>query len=123
MPILLKQYHTHPSPMSDYNVTVAPLKSLETTKDGAVAFSKDTHRTMDGTQQVKSEQKPDTLTKQPARVKLTDLNYSINHEDKALHLKVKSADGEVVREVVFDRIDPSLLDAKKLKGIFIDDNS
>lgn len=121
MPILLRQYHTHP--MSDYHVTVASLKSLEMTKDGAVAFSKDTHRTMDGTQQVKSEQKPDTLTKQPARVKLTDLNYSINHEDKALHLKVKSADGEVVREVVFDRIDPSLLDAKKLKGIFIDDNS
>ena len=109
--------------MSDYHVTVAPLKSLEMTKEGAVASLKDTHRTMDGTQQVKSEQKPDTLTKQPARVKLTDLNYSINHEDKALHLKVKSADGKVVREVVFDRIDPSLLDAKKLKGIFIDDNS
>ena len=109
--------------MSDYNVTVASMKSLETTKDGAVAFSKDTHRTMDGIQQVKSAQKPDTLTKQHTQVKLTDLNYSINNEDKALHLKVKSADGEVVREVVFDRIDPSLLDAKKLKGIFIDDNS
>ena len=109
--------------MSDLNVTVAPLKSLEISKDAAVTPSKDTPRTIEGTQQVKPEQKPDTLTKQHAQVKLTDLNYSINHEDKALHLKVKSADGEVVREVVFDRIDPSLLDARKLKGIFIDDNS
>jgi len=29
----------------------------------------------------------------------------------------------VVREVVFDRIDPSLVDAKKLKGVFVDGNS
>lgn len=104
--------------MSDLNVTVAPLKPLEIPKDGAVASAKDTHKAVEGT-----PQKQDKLAKQTAQTKLHDLNYSINREDNALHLKVKSADGELIREVVFDRIDPNLLDAKKLKGIFVDDNS
>ncbi len=100
--------------MSDLNVIVAPVKSLEIAKDGA---------TVEGHQQVKPEQKQDKVTKHHVQAKLTDLSYAIDHEDKALHLKVKSADGEVVREVVFDRIDPRLLDPKKLKGIFVDGNS
>ena len=100
--------------MSDLNVIVAPVKSLEIAKDGA---------TVEGHQQVKPEQKQDKVTKRPVQTKLTDLSYAIDHEDNALHLKVKSADGEVVREVVFDRIDPRLLDPKKLKGIFVDGNS
>lgn len=106
--------------MSDLNVTVASLKSLEMPKDAVVTSSKNTNQE---SQHVKSESKQDQLTKQPTQAKLTDLNYSIDREDKALHLKVKSADGEVVREVVFDRIDPSLLSLKKRKGIFVDDNS
>jgi len=109
--------------MSNLNITVASLTSLEITKDAATTSSKDTTQAVEGVQQVKPEQKHDKLTKQHGQAKLTDLNYSINHDDKALHLTVKGADGEVVREVVFDRIDPSLLDAKKLKGILIDDLS
>ena len=103
--------------MSDLNVTVAPLKSLEIPKDGAVASSKDTHKVVEATLQ-----KQDKLAKQTEQTKLHDLNYSINREDNALHLKVKSSDGEVIREVIFNRIDPNLLDTKKLKGNFIDDN-
>ena len=118
--ILPKQYLINESLMSDLNVTVAPLKSLEISKDAAVTSSKDT---LKEAPHVKSESKQDKLPKQPAQAKLTDLNYSIDREDNALHLKVKSADGEVVREVVFDRIDPSLLDPKKLKGVFVDGNS
>jgi hypothetical protein len=33
-----------------------------------------------------------------------------------------SSDGEIVR-VVFERIDPSLIDPKKLKGVLIDNNA
>jgi hypothetical protein len=109
--------------MSNLNVTVASSKSLEITKDVATTPSKDTNQATGSAQQVKPGAKQDKLTKQPVQAKLTDLNYSISHEDNALHLKVKSVDGELVREVVFDRIDPSLLNTKKLKGIFIDGNS
>jgi ribosomal protein S3AE len=106
--------------MSDLNVTSAPLKSMEISKDAVVTSSKDTYKEA---QPVKSESKQDKLAKQSVLTKLTDLNYSIDREDNALHLKVRSVDGEVVREVVFDRIDPSLLNPKKLKGIFVDGNS
>lgn len=107
--------------MSDLNVTVAPVKSLEVSKEGAVAPAKDAQSTVQARQAMKAEQKQDKQTA-PVETKLTDLNYSIDPKDNALHLKVKKADGELVREVVFDRIDPGLLDTKKLKGIFIDGN-
>jgi len=115
-----QQHPINESSMSDLNVTVASLKSLETPKDAAVTSFKDTNQEA---QQVKLESKQDKLAKQPTPSKLTDLNYSIDREDNALHLKVKSTDGEVIREVVFDRIDPNLLNPKKLKGVFVDGNS
>jgi uncharacterized FlaG/YvyC family protein len=107
--------------MSDLNVTVVPLKSLEIAKDAAVTHSKETNSAGHSKLDMLSTQ--EKLDKQSAQAKLTDLNYSIDHEDNALHLKIKSADGEVVREMIFDRIDPSLVDAKKLKGVFVDGNS
>jgi len=104
--------------MSDLTVTVAPVTSLERVKDSANAPSKEQSRAMAPSRNgVASEDK------KPKTTFSTDLNYSIDHEDNSLHLKVQRADGEVVREVVFDRIDPSLVDAKKLKGVFVDGNS
>jgi len=102
--------------MSDLNVTVAPIQSLEASKDGGSTTSKDKSKTVETVQEPKSEPKA-------ASVKLTDLNYSVDHEDQSIHLKVKKSDGEVVREVVFDRIDPKLLDPKKLKGVLVDHNA
>jgi len=106
--------------MSDLNITSASLKSLERTKDGAVTPSKDTNIE---TQQVKAESKLDRQPKPLTPAKLTDLQYSIDREDNTLHLKVKSLDGEVIREFHFDRFDPVTIDANKLKGIFVDGNS
>ena len=104
--------------MSDLTVTVAPVKSLERAKDSTNAPSKEQANAVDPSRHIiASEDKKFKPTSS------TDLNYSIDHEDNALHLKVKNADGEVVREVVFDRIDPRLLDPKRLKGIFVDGNS
>jgi hypothetical protein len=107
--------------MSDLNVTVAPVKPLEIAKEGTNTPTKD----MRGVEETRQAMKTAPSKEQQAKsveVKLTDLNYSIDPKDNALHLKVKKADGELVREVVFDRIDPGLLDTKKLKGIFIDGN-
>ncbi len=104
--------------MSDLNVTVAPTPSLDKTKESLALPAQGHAKAAEPLRQVKTE--PD---KKPKPLTATDLNYSINHEDKALHLKVKGADGAVVRELVFDRIDPNLLDAKKLKGICVDGNS
>ncbi len=104
--------------MSDLNVTVAPMKSLESSKDGVSTTSKDNSKVVEKVQGTKSEH-----PSKAASVKLTDLNYSVNHEDQSIHLTVKKSDGEVVREVIFDRIDPSLLDTKKLKGVLIDNNA
>jgi hypothetical protein len=106
--------------MSDLNVTVTPVQSLEISKDGVASSAKDQGQTQGMERRpapVKSAQEKKTNDWKP-----TDLNYSISQEDKALHLKVKSADGDLLREVVFERIDPGLLDTKKLKGIFVDDN-
>ena len=104
--------------MSDLTVTVAPVKSLERAKDSTNAPSKEQANAVDPSRHIiASEDKKFKPTSS------TDLNYSIDHEDNALHLKVQRANGEVVREVVFDRIDPSLLDVKKLKGVFVDGNS
>jgi len=50
---------------------------------------------------------------------VASLNYSIDHTNNALHLKVINADGELIREVVFARIDPSIFNAKRLKGILV----
>jgi len=108
--------------MSDFNVTVTPAIALESTKDGTATSSKDATQTVESAQQTKSELKQTQLASTP-QAKQTDLNYSIDRDNKALHLKIKSMDGEVVREVVFARIDPSLFDTAKLKGVFIDDNS
>jgi hypothetical protein len=104
--------------MSDLNVTVAPVQTLETPKEGVVTSKKDQTQVVESPAPVKSAPE-----KKPIAVGHTDLNYSINQENNALHLQVKSADGTLVREVVFDRIDPNLLDTKKLKGIFVDGNS
>ena len=104
--------------MSDLNVTVAPIQSLEASKDGAPATSKDKSAPLKAAQETKSEPKSVAVS-----AKLTDLNYSVDREDQSIHLKVKKSDGEVVREVVFDRIDPNLLDPKKLKGVLIDHNA
>lgn len=104
--------------MSDLTVTVAPVTSLERAKDSTNAPSKEQTNAVNPSRHViASEDKKFKPTS------ATDLNYSIDHEDHALHLKVQRANGEVVREVVFDRIDPSLLDVKKLKGVFVDGNS
>jgi len=104
--------------MSDLNVTVAPGRTLETSKEGVVTSKKGQNQGVDSPAPVKPA--PEKKTSAAGH---TDLNYSIDQQDNALHLKVKSADGTLVREVVFDRIDPSLLDTKKLKGIFVDGNS
>ncbi len=104
--------------MSDLHVTVAPTLSLEKPKESLTLPAQGHAKAAENIRQVKAE--PD---KKPKPLTATDLNYSIDHEDKALHLKVKGADGAVVRELVFERIDPNLLDAKKLKGIFVDGNS
>jgi hypothetical protein len=104
--------------MSDLNVTVAPIHSLEAPKDGASATSKDKSAPLKTAQETKFEPKSVAVS-----AKLTDLNYSVDREDQSIHLKVKKSDGEVVREVVFERIDPSLLDPKKLKGLLIDNNA
>lgn len=50
---------------------------------------------------------------------VASLNYSIDHTNNALHLKITNADGELIREVVFSRIDPSIFNAKKLKGVLV----
>ena len=50
---------------------------------------------------------------------VANLNYSIDHSNNALHLKVINADGELIREVVFARIDPCVFNAKKLKGVLV----
>ena len=104
--------------MSDLNVTVTPVKSLDTSKDGVALPSSRQSKVTETSHPVKAESE-----KKPKPATSTDLNYSINLEDKALHLKVKRADGELVREVVFERIDLNLLNTKKLKGIFVDGNS
>lgn len=104
--------------MSDLNVTAIPLKPLESPKDGVTASSQRIAYVTDGAQQIKPEHK----AKAPA-TKTTDLNYSIDHEDQAIHLKVKSSDGVVLREVVFERIDPNLLNTTRLKGVLFDSNS
>jgi hypothetical protein len=104
--------------MSDLNVTVTTVTSLEPSKEGVATTSKDISKTMDAHQLIKHEHKTKTVPS-----KLTNLNYSVDHEDKSIHLKVRSSDGEIVREVVFERIDPSLIDPKKLKGVLIDNNA
>ena len=104
--------------MSDLNVTVTTVTSLEPSKEGVATTSKDISKTMDAHQLIKHEHKTKTIPS-----KLTNLNYSVDHEDKSIHLKVRSSDGEIVREVVFERIDPSLIDPKKLKGVLIDNNA
>ena len=50
---------------------------------------------------------------------VASLNYSIDHTNNALHLKITNADGELIREVVFARIDPSIFNAKRLKGVLV----
>jgi hypothetical protein len=104
--------------MPGLNVTVTPVTTLEPSKEGATTTSKDTSKTVDAHHQTKHEHRTRTVASN-----LTNLNYSVDHEDQSIHLKVKSSDGEIVREVVFDRIDPSLLDPTKLKGILIDSNT
>ena len=103
--------------MSDLNVTVTPVTPLEPSKEGVVAPFKDKNKTVEAPQPVKHEQK---IKVAPAKV--NDFNYAINREDNSIHLTVKSSNGDVVREVVFERIDPNLLDPKKLKGILVDSN-
>ena len=104
--------------MSDLNVTVTTVTSLEPSKEGVATTSKDISKTMDAHQLIKHEHKTKTIPS-----KLTNLNYSVDHEDKSIHLKVSSSDGAIVRDVVFERIDPSLIDPKKLKGVLIDNNA
>ena len=104
--------------MSDLNVIVTPIKSLEVSKDGASTTSKDKSKVVEKVLNTKSEHQSKATS-----VKLTNLNYSVDHEDQSIHLTMKKSDGEVVREVVFDRIDPNLLDPKKLKGVLIDHNA
>ena len=104
--------------MSDLNVTVAPPKSVENATEGVALPSKGQVKAADTSHPVKAEHE-----KKPKPVASTDLNYSIDHEDNALHLKVKGADGALVRELVFDRIELHVMDTKKLKGIFVDGNS
>jgi hypothetical protein len=104
--------------MPGLNVTVTPVTSLEPSKEGAATTFKDTSKTADAHHQIKHEHRTKTVAS-----KLTNLNYSVDHEDQSIHLKVRSSDGEIVREVVFDKIDPSLLDPTKLKGILIDSNT
>ena len=107
--------------MSDLNVTVIPGKSLDASKEGVALPSKEPSHITEALPPSKAE--PAQQTKKTKPTSSTDLNYSIDHKDNALHLKVQRADGELIREVVFERIDPSLLNAKKLKGIFVDGNS
>lgn len=107
--------------MSDINITIVSTKSLDTPKDGAVS-SKEIATRLVNTPQVKAEQKVDEKANH-LLAKSTDLNFSIDRDDNALHLRVKSSEGEVIREVVFDRIDPSLFDVIKLKGVFVDGKS
>jgi hypothetical protein len=104
--------------MSDLTVTVVPVTSLERTKDGTSAPAKELTRVVDPSRQITASEE-----KRHKPSASTDLNYSIDHDDKALHLKVQRSDGEVVREVVFNRIDPNLLNTKNLKGVFVDDSS
>ncbi len=104
--------------MSELNVTAAPLQPLDTSKEGTALPVKEKTKPAVPSRLAQTEQE-----KKPKSVTSTDLDYSIDREDQALHLKVKGADGAVVRELVFERIDLSLLDTKKLKGIFVDGTS
>jgi hypothetical protein len=79
--------------------------------------SKDSSKTVDAHHQIKLEYRTRTVAS-----KLTNLNDSVDREEQSIHQKVRSSDGEIVRDVVFDRIDPRLLAPAKLKGILIDSN-
>lgn len=53
----------------------------------------------------------------------TDFSYAIDRQSNALHLKIKTVDGEVIREVVFKKIDVNVMNTSFLKGILVDDQS
>ncbi len=99
--------------MNAVNVTV---KSLDASKDWTV-LSKNTENALDNAQHATVAQMHDT--KIPVQTQSTNFHYAIDRESNALHLKVTSADGALVREIVFNRIDPRILDAQKLKGVFV----
>lgn len=99
--------------MSDLNVTVgAPFHSLEPAKDGTNTPSRDAQQVGENVQHPKITHK---------EVESTDFNYAIDRDTQALHLTVKDANGKLVREVIFEKIDVSFFDPKKLKGVFVDE--
>jgi hypothetical protein len=53
----------------------------------------------------------------------TDFSYAIDRESNALRLRIKTADGEVIREVVFKRMDVNVMNRSLLKGVLVDDRS
>jgi hypothetical protein len=53
----------------------------------------------------------------------TDFIYAVDRQSNALHLKIKTADGEVIREVVFKKIDINVMNTSILKGVLFDDRS
>ena len=63
------------------------------------------------------------VTAKPVQVQTTDFSYTIDRENHALHLKVKTAGGDVIREVVFNKIDLHVMNMNQLKGIWVDDKS
>ena len=69
--------------MSDLNVTVAPGRTLETSKEGVVTSKKGQNQVVEPPAPVKSAPE-----KKPIAAGHTDLNYSINQENNAVHLQV-----------------------------------
>lgn len=107
--------------MSELNITALKQVTLDSSKDGnALPVKSDKQAT-----ETETQKRSKLLDKPSAQIEQStlNLNYSVSKEDNALHLKVMSANGELIREVHFDRFDPSLHNTSKLKGVFIDDNS
>lgn len=65
--------------------------------------------------------KPTSMQDHASRA--TNLSYAIDRESNALHLKIKTSDGEVIREVVFHKIDLNVMSTSLLKGFLVDDRS
>jgi hypothetical protein len=104
--------------MNDFKVASPPIQSWGPANDWT-SSPKRTVNALDKFESVGMAVPMSDRKISPIQTPSNHLNYAIDRGSHALHLKVTNADGELVREVIFDRIDPRILDTQKLKGVFV----
>ena len=108
--------------MSDLSTSVNTTTSLDVkSKEGMVALTKSlsTDKTHTDTVEPLHDKPSPKLPQSTA----TDFNYTVEKDTNAIHLKIVGKDGQLVRELVFNKSDVNPYDLKKLRGVFVDEGT